>query len=446
MKHFFIRLLLACVVSQPAYAVLTIDISEGVEGALPIAVVPFGWQPAAANPANKATPAAGTRNTPPVAIGEIIAADLRRSGVFRPLPKIDLLSRPHEGSEVNYADWRALDVENLVVGKLTVNPNGRYTVQFQLFDVFKSEQMAGYSFPARASELRGIAHHISDLIYQKLTGERGAFGTRIAYIVADEKRKQRKYSLLVADSDGYNPQTVLESAKPIMSPAWSPDGSQLMYVSFEKGNGHVWMQSLDTGKRQLISRRKGINGAPTWSPDGRRVALTLSKSGNPEIYIQHLKSGKLTRLTNNAAIDTEPSWSVDGKTIYFTSDRSGAPQIYKVSTRGGNSKAERVTFEGKYNARPRVSPKGDQLAMVHGGKAGFQIAVMDLDTGGLRVLSDGRLDESPSFSPNGAMILFAAQRRGNGVLSGVSEDGRVKQRLYLDHGSVREPAWSPFLN
>lgn len=439
MKQLLIRLLLIASVSPTAHAVLSIDISEGIEGAQPIAVVPFGWQPA-----TTAGKPALANSRPPVAIGNIIADDLRRSGVFRPLPDADLISHPHEGADVNYADWRALSVDNLVVGRLSAQADGSYLVQFQLFDVFKAEQMEGYSYPAQADGLRGIAHHISDVIYEKITGQRGAFGTRIAYVVANERGKKRNYSLLVADSDGHNAQTVLESPKPIMSPTWSPDGRQLMYVSFERGNGNIYMQSLDTGERSLVSGQKGINGAPAWSPDGRRIALTLSRSGNPEIYVKNIRSGQLTRITNNSAIDTEPSWSHDGKTLYFTSDRSGAPQIYKVSSRGG--RAERLTFEGKYNSRPRVSPNGDQLAMVHGGKSGFQIAVMDLDTGALRVLSDGRLDESPSFSPNGAMILFAAQRRGQGVLSGVSEDGRVKQRLHLDHGSVREPAWSPFLD
>ena len=422
-------LILTALLAFPARAAMVIDITQGVEAALPIAVVPFVWE--------------GKTPEAPEAVGRIVAADLQRSGEFLPLRDEQLPKRPGRGEDVDFGDWRIQGVDHLVVGMVREEASGRYTVQFQLFDVLKGEQIAGYSFPAGPGELRAVAHHIADLIFEKLTGIRGAFGTRIAYVVSKGRGDERRYALMVSDSDGHGPQPVLESREPLMSPAWSPDAARLAYVSFEGGSGQVYVQEVATGKRRSVSSFEGINGAPAWSPDGRRLALTLSRDGNPEIYVLDLATSKWTRLTRSRGIDTEPTWSPDGRYIAFTSDRGGQPQIYRIGADGG--RADRLTFEGEYNARPRYAPDGKKMVMVHGYGGRYRIAVLDLETGNLRELTDGALDESPSFAPNGAMVLYATQYRNKGVLAGVSMDGRVKQRLRLESGEVREPAWSPFL-
>lgn len=413
-----------------AQSVLDIEITGGTEAALPIAIVPFGWQ--------------GEGPSAPQSVAEIIVSDLQRSGQFEPLPIADLVARPEQGKDIRFQDWRLSGVDNVVVGQVRTMGPDEYAVQFQLFDVVRGKQLAGYSLPAGRSELRAVAHYISDLIFEKLTGVRGAFGTRIAYVVVEGSVEARRYRLLVAHSDGHSPQTVLESQRPIMSPAWSPDGRQLAYVSFEKGPGHIYIQTLESGRRLAVSTHKGINGAPAWGPQGRRLALTLSRDGNPEIYLFDITSKRLTRLTHNVGIDTEPAWMPDGESLLFTSDRAGSPQIYEVAVRGGMP--QRITFEGAYNARPSISADGLNVAMVHGDGRRSRIAVLNRQTGGLRVLSDGRLDESPSFAPNGAMILYATRRQGRGALAGVSIDGRVRQSLRVDVGEVREPAWSPFVS
>lgn len=410
-----------------AQAALTIEITEGVAGALPIAIVPFGVE--GPGPA-------------PEDIGAIIASDLKRSGRFAPLPEQDLLARPHEGRDVNFRDWRVLGVEGLVVGKLRPMGAGQYIVQFQLFNVFQGTQLAGYSIPSSTADLRRTAHQISDIIYEKLTGERGAFNTRIAYIAVAGKPPTQTYSLQVSDADGHNPQSILNSKQPLLSPAWSPDGTRLAYVTFENKRAQIYVQEILSGKRELIASYPGLNGAPAWSPDGTRLALTLSKDGNPEIYMMSVTARTLQRLTNNLAIDTEPSWSPDGSTLIFTSDRGGRPQLYRMSSNGGD--AARITFEGDYNARGVFSPDGKQIAMVHGNGGQYRIALMELKTGGVRVLSDRSLDESPSFAPNGAIIIYATNEGTRGTLTSVSVDGRVRNRLLLQEGDVREAVWSPF--
>ncbi|MDO9371353.1 MAG: Tol-Pal system beta propeller repeat protein TolB [Gammaproteobacteria bacterium] len=411
-----------------AHAALTIEITEGVPGALPIAVVPFG---------------AEGQGAPPDDIGAIVAAARHRSGRVAPLAEQDLLARPHEGREVNFRDWRVLGVEGLAVGKVRATGAGQYTVQFQLFNVFQATQLAGYTIPTTNADLRRTAHQISDIIYEKLTGEPGAFNTRIAYVTAAGKAPTQTYSLQVADADGHNPRTILNSKQPLLSPAWSPDGTRLAYVSFENKRAQIYIQEIATGKRELIASYPGLNGAPAWSPDGTRIALTLSKDGNPEIYVLSLAAKTLQRLTSNPAIDTEPVWSPDGSTLVFTSDRGGRPQLYRMSA-SGSGEASRITFAGDYNARGVFSPDGKQLAMVHGTGGQYRIALLELQTGALRVLSDRTLDESPSFAPNGAMIIYATNENNRGTLAAVSVDGRVHNRLVLQEGDVREAVWSPF--
>ncbi|RMD78491.1 MAG: Tol-Pal system beta propeller repeat protein TolB [Gammaproteobacteria bacterium] len=417
--------LLLALLAGPARAELTIQITRGAEGALPIAVVPFGT----AGP------------PPPVDVAQVIADDLRRSGRFAPLDRRDMISRPHTGGEVRFRDWRLLDVGSLVVGRVLADGAG-YRVQFQLFDVFRGVQLAGYSIPTDARHLRRTAHQIADIVYETLTGEPGAFATRIAYVIVTREGGARRYSLMVADADGHDPQPVLRSRQPILSPAWSPDGRRLAYVSFEGGRSKVYVQELATGRREVVAAYPGLNSAPAWSPDGRRLALTLSKDGNAEIYVLELATRALRRLTHSLAIDTEPAWSPDGRSIVFTSDRGGGPQLYRVPAQGG--RPVRLTFEGGYNARAAFSPDGRHLAFVHRAQGRYRIALMDLEEGTLQLLSDGPLDESPSFAPNGSMILYATQRAGRGILAAVSVDGRVRQRLSSPEGDAREPAWSPF--
>lgn len=424
-----------------AHALLEIHITGGTEGGIPVAIVPFQWSGS---------------GSPPEDVSAIVANDLRGSGRFELKSKSDFLETPHHGSEVNFEKWRAIGVDNLVVGRIQPTTNGSYLVQFQLFDIYKPgalapdrpayklKQLAGYNLPTPANRLRSTAHFISDVIYEALTGERGAFSTRIAYVTATGSAGNQRYRLMVADYDGHNEFEVVNSNQPLMSPTWSPDGRNLAYVSFEGGQPGIYVHDLRSASARKVAGFRGINGAPAWSPDGRRLAMTLSRDdpGNPEIYVMDLGSGKLRQLTFNRAIDTEPAWTPDGANLMFTSDRSGAPQIYRVPAEGG--RAERVTFEGKYNARPEVSPDGKRLAMVHNDGNGFRIAVLNLDDRTLSVVTEGPLDESPTFAPNGSMILYATGHRERGELAAVSVDGQVRQRLRLQRGDVREPSWGPF--
>jgi TolB protein len=416
-------------VATPAHGILEIEITQGIEGALPIAIVPFT--------------AVATESQPPEAIDAIVAADLRRSGLFAPVPDDSFPQQPRAAEDINYPMWRNQGIENIVMGSIESTGPNHYVVRFQLFDAIRGRSLMGYSIPAARQSLRKVAHKISDLIYEKLIGQRGAFSSRIVYVSAQRSTKEKnRFVLQVADSDGYNPQTIYSSSRPLMSPAWSPDGQRVAYVSFEGRKPEVFVQSLQTGTREKVSGRPGINSAPAWSPDGRRIALTLSVDGNPDVYVMNVITGALKRLTRDSAIDTEPVWMPDGRALIFTSDRSGQPQLYQVSATGG--RATRLTFEGKYNAAADISPDGDKVAMVHGGGDGYRIAVMDLSNKSLRVLTDGTLDESPSFAPNGGMIIYATEKRGRGVLAAVSVDGQFHQRLSLQSGDVREPVWEPF--
>jgi TolB protein len=405
------------------YAALTIEITEGVESAVPIAVVPFASE------------------TAPVNIAAIVNADLERSGYFKMMAEQSMPARPSKAAEVNFKEWQALGQSYMVIGQV-VDAGGQYNVQFQLLDTYKSAQLLGYRMVSSSADLRRTAHHISDLIFEKLTGKKGVFSGRIAYITTtDLGNKQQSHRLQVADADGFNPQTIASSVEPLMSPSWSPDGKKVAYVSFERKSAAIYVQTLATGERVRVAEFPGINGAPAWSPDGTRLALTLSKDGSPDIYVLNLSTRALTKLTKSFAIDTEPSWSPDGSSIVFTSDRGGKPQIYMVPSQGGQEK--RLTFSGNYNARASFSPDGRSLVMVHGNGNDYRIAVMDMATRSLNVLTGGRADESPSFAPNGAMILYASKKGRTGFLSAVSLDGKMQQKLVFNSGEVREPSWAP---
>ncbi|MFP7722596.1 Tol-Pal system beta propeller repeat protein TolB [Lysobacter sp. A3-1-A15] len=409
---------------------LEIDIVGGNAAALPIAVVPMPYQ--------------GAGGAPETDIAAVITADLNRSGQFRGLPLGDMVERPTRGSEVSYPTWRALNQDYLVVGRVSDAGSGSYRVEYELFDVATQQRLLGFALTARGNAMRDVAHQIADAVYEKILGVPGAFFTRIAYVTATGVGQGSRYALMVADSDGYNPQTVVRSSEPLMSPSWSPDGGRLAYVSFEGGSSSIYIQNIASGSREQVARFRGINGAPSFSPDGRRLALTLSRSGNPEIYVMDLGSRALTQLTNHFGIDTEPSWSADGSSIYFTSDRGGNPQIYRVASGGGS--ASRVTFQGSYNASASVSYDGKKIATAQGAGNNYRVALMDSSLGSARwsTLSPGSLDESPSFAPNASMLLYAAREGERGVLYAVSADGRVRQRLVLADGNVREPSWGPY--
>lgn len=423
-------LAIALLFSPFAQAVLEVTITQSSDLARPIAVVPFGW--------------AG-EGEPPEDIAGIVRGDLERSGEFKAVDEGDMLATPVAGQSINWQNWRTLDVPHLLVGKLRPLEGGRYAVDVQLFDVQRGRQLLGYSYPASEGRLRSTAHRVADEVYEKITGIRGAFNTRIAFVsVETRSASDRTFRLQVADADGYDPKTVVRSKQPILSPTWSPDGQHLAYVSFRNRQAEVFAIDLRSGKEQKLSGFDGINGAPAFSPDGEKLAMALSREGSPNIYTLNMRDRSLNKITGGYAIETEPSWSADGKTLFYTSGRTGSPQIYAVPARGGNAK--RISFEGGYNASPAASPDARHVAMVHAQRGSYRIAVRDLKSGLFRVLTDGPQDESPSFSPNGQMILYATQKGGRGVLAAVSLDGRVKQELLLTEGDIREPAWSPFHN
>ncbi len=420
-------LFLLTLLTAPSHAILTIEITQGASGGMPIAVVPFGWQ--------------GSFK-PQQDVAAIIEADLARSGRFSPITKANFISEPHRHNDVVMRDWQRIKADALVIGEVRQTAQARYDVSFRLYDIVKGQPLEGLRFQATPATLRAVAHQIADIIYEKLTGERGVSSTRIAYITREMQGRKANFKLQVADADGYNPVTIVSSRQPLMSPGWSPDGTRLAYVSFEQRRSMLYVQDVIRGTRQQIAAYPGINSAPAWSPDGRRLALTLSRDGNAEIYVMELASRALTRITQHPAIDTEPTWAPDGRTLVFTSDRSGRPQLFRAPASGGA--ATRISFEGDYNAAAVFSPDGKTLSHVTRQGGGFRIAVTDMSTSALQVLSDGPLDESPSFAPNGRLILYAASGGRGGELESVSADGRVRQRLKLQGGEVREPAWSPY--
>ncbi|OUU80570.1 MAG: Tol-Pal system beta propeller repeat protein TolB [Gammaproteobacteria bacterium TMED78] len=418
--------------SSQSLAQLRIEIRQGVERPIQIAVVPFTSQSLSSSEISN--------------IQDVIQSDLINSGRFTTLPQESMLSRPILPSDVDFNDWRILDIDALVIGRIISSGQDQFTIHFQLFDVLRGEQLLAFRLLSDSSSFRSVGHKISDMIFAELTGITGIFNTKVAYISQLGVGDTSRYRLIVSDIDGENPQIIADSPQPLMSPSWSPDGTQLAYVSFEQDKAAIYIQNIEAGTRTLVSDRLGINGAPSFSPDGRYLALALSRdTGNLDIYMLNIDGQVLTRLTRSPSIDTEPAWSPDGQVIYFTSDRSGNPQIYKVDTRlGGN--ISRVTFEGTYNARPRLSPDGNQLAVVHrGANNNYRIALVDIESGLTQVLSGGYLDESPSFSPNGSQIIFATRENGSGVLSSVSTDGRIRRKIASVVGDVREPVWSPSL-
>ena len=420
--------LLTTLLSGLAYAELVIEITEGIKRR-PIAIVPFAFE--------------GAAGGAPLDVAAVISADLNRSGRFAPIAEDDMLQKPSDGTEVDFDDWSILGVEAVAIGRVTQTGDNAYSVQFQLFDVFGRDQLVGYRMPASRGTIRRVAHRAADMIYEKLTGIKGVFDTKVAYVTAQSRGKANLYSLIVSDQDGENEFKIMESADPIMSPAWSPDSRRLAYVSFEGNRSSIFIQTLRTGNRIQVSSRPGINGAPAFSPDGRKLVITLGGvDGNLDIYVLDINTKEASRLTTHRAIDTEGSWSPDGRYIYFTSDRSGGPQVYRVAATGGN--AERITFEGSYNARPRLSPDGSKLAMVHNDRGNYRIAVLDLQRDDLLVLSAGSQDESPSFAPNSDTLIYATRVARDGVLETVTADGLIRQRLASGQGDVREPVWSPF--
>ncbi|MDG2538063.1 Tol-Pal system beta propeller repeat protein TolB [Dyella jiangningensis] len=425
-----VLLVVSALIAGPAAAQsLNVDIVGGLKTATPIAVVPFAQAGGAPLPTD---------------VADVIRNDFNRSGKFRSLAKSEIVETPSKGPDVNFATWRLLKQDYLTIGRISDAGGGMLRVEYELWDVNKQQSLLAQAYTAPAGDLRGVAHQIADAIYEKITGVRGAFWTRIAYITAVGLGNNTTYSLIVADSDGYNPQVVARSRESLLSPSWSPDGRKIAYVSFESGNSAIYVQDITTGSRQLVSARaKGINGAPAWSPDGSKLALALSYQGNPEIYVMDVGSRAETRLTNNLAIDTEPRWTPDGQSIIFTSDRSGRPQLYQMPAGGGG--ADRITFQGQFNANASISYDGKQIAMVQGNGNVYRIAIMDRSLGGqVRFISPGPIDETPSFAPNASMLLYAASEGRRGVLYAVSADGLVRQRLVLADGDVREPAWGPY--
>ena len=402
----------------PAHAELSIEFSGAGANRIPVAIADFGGE-------------AGSSR----AVTSVIRGDLERSGLFK---LIDGGTGITEETSPAFGDWRSRGADALAAGSISAAA-GRQEARFRLYDINKQSTLAGAAFVTSTPMLRMAGHRIADVIYEKLTGEPGVFSTRIAYVV---RKSAQRYELHIADSDGQNAQTALISKEPIISPAWSPDGSRLAYVSFENKKPVVYVHSLASGQRTVVANFKGSNSAPAWSPDSRKLAVVLSKEGGSQIFTVNADGSGVQRVTSTSGISTEPFFSPDGQSIYFTSDRGGSPQVYRTGVTGGD--AQRITFEGSYNVSPRISPDGKSMAFISRRDGGFRLAVMDLASRQVQVLTDSHKDESPTFAPNSRMILIATEVGGRGVLSAVSIDGRIKQRLSIQAGDVREPAWGPF--
>lgn len=428
-KRWLLLSVLLCVGAVQAADPLLI--SGGSDRAISIAVVPFGWQGGSALPED---------------VAQIIGNDLRNSGIFQPIAKQNMISQPAQPSEVIFRDWSAVGAQYILVGNITPS-GGRLQINYAVLNVSTEQVLVSGTVAGTTQQLRDLAHHISDQSYEKMTGVKGAFSTRLLYVTAERfSADNTRYTLQRADYDGARAVTLLQSREPILSPSFAPDGKRIAYVSFEQKRPRIFVQNIETGHREQLTNFDGLNGAPSWSPDGNRLAFVLSRDGNPEIYVMDMGSRQVRRITNHAAIDTEPFWGKNGQTIYFTSDRSGKPQIYKMNINGGG--AERVTFVGNYNANPKLSADEKTLVMIHrqDGYTVFKVAAQDLERGNLRILSDSSLDESPTVAPNGTMVIYATRHQGKGVLMLASINGRVRLPLPSIQGEVREPSWSPYLN
>ena len=420
--RFFLALFaLSLLPFAPARAQLTIEIVGGAGTTIPISIVSFEGESAF-----------------PLGISGVVGADLTRSGMFKLINAEGVVPRPSRAEDVQSAMWRARGADAVVVGSMRPLADGRVEVRFTLVDVVKQMVLTGMTYQVTPAQFRATAHKIADVIYEKLTGDAGIFSTRIAYIT----KAGTRFQLLVADADGSDPQTIVTSNEPLLSPRWSPDGTRIAYVSFEQKKPVVYVQNLATGGRQAVANFRGSNSSPAWSPDGRRLAVTLSKDGGSQLYIMNADGSNAQRVMSSNAIDTEAQFMPDGKSLLFTSDRGGSPQIYRL-TLGGNA-IERLTFEGSYNVSPRPLPDGKGFVFVRRDGNRFQIALQDFATRQVQVLTSGPVDESPSVAPNGKMILYANDVGGRGILAAVSSDGRIKQRLLAAAADVREPAWGPF--
>lgn len=417
LRVFWVGLML--ITGVPVQAQFRVDVSGIGLNQLPIAVTTFRGEDGA-----------------PQKVGAIVQADLERSGQFRSVETAG--AALDEGSRPDVAAWRQKGADSLVTGSVSRLADGRYDVRFRLWDVVRGQDLGGQSYAVTQADLRLAAHRIADFIYEKLTGDKGAFSTRIAYVT----KAAQRYQLWVADADGENAQSALASPEPIISPAWSPNGSQLAYVSFESRKPVVYTHDVGTGKRRLIANFRGSNSAPAWSPDGRTLAVTLSRDGGSQLYAIDASGGEPRRLAQSSSIDTEPAYTPDGKNIYFVSDRGGAPQIYKMPSSGGN--AERVTFTGSYNISPTISPDGRWLAYISRVSGAFKLHVMELAGGAVNAITDTSADESPSFAPNSRLIVYATQQQGREALMTTTLDGKLKARLSGQSGDIREPAWGPF--
>ncbi|MEO8012744.1 Tol-Pal system beta propeller repeat protein TolB [Polaromonas sp.] len=405
--------------SLPAFAQFRVEVSGVGMTQLPIAVAPFKGEAQS-----------------PQKIGSIVKADLERSGMFRGVDAAGVVA--DENTRPDLASWRQKGADAMVTGSVSPLADGRFEVRLRLWDVVREQDLGGQSYTVAKSDLRLSAHRVSDFVYEKLTGEKGIFSTRIAYVT----KAGQRYTLWVADSDGESAQSALASPEPIISPAWSPNGAQLAYVSFESRKPVIYSHEVATGKRRLLANFRGSNSAPAWSPDGSQLVATLSQAGGSQIYALGLNGGEPKRLTQSSSIDTEPAFSPDGRTIYFVSDRGGSPQIYRMNPAGGN--ADRVTFTGNYNISPALSPDGRWLAFISRIGGGFKLHVMELASGTTTAITDTSADESPSFAPNSRLIVYATQQQGKEALMTTTLDGKIKARLSGAGGDIREPDWGPF--